>query len=150
MPLETGEFVAAVPSRQPLCREPMRGDRARWQRSPAERLHHASDRGCAEPPGGGHDACRLGYSKRASTVPRVTQEAVQVQTIGTRSPGGERGLGWRLVPSVAARYANRRVRFLRLTSPRPAARIGIALGHAHRQRRSPGAAPAGGSCAAAG
>ncbi len=32
-----------------------------------------------------------------------------------------------LVPGVAARYTNRRVRFLRLSSPRPAARIGIAL-----------------------
>jgi hypothetical protein len=32
-----------------------------------------------------------------------------------------------LVPSVATRYANRRVRFLPLSSPRPAGRIGIAF-----------------------
>ncbi len=38
-----------------------------------------------------------------------------------KRPG--RGAGAR----VTARYTNRRVRFLRLSSPRPAARIGIAL-----------------------
>ncbi|MNR28097.1 hypothetical protein D3C85_1454060 [compost metagenome] len=39
----------------------------------------------------------------------------------------ESGLGVALVPGVTARYTNRRVRFLRLSSPRPTARIGIAL-----------------------
>jgi len=54
----------------------------------------------------------------------VAQEAVQVQTIISLV---ESGLGVALVPSVAARYANRRVRFLPLSSPRPAEHIGIAL-----------------------
>ncbi|WP_454766777.1 LysR family transcriptional regulator [Cupriavidus campinensis] len=62
--------------------------------------------------------------QQAGFVPRVAQEAVQVQTIVSLV---ESGLGVALVPGVAARYTNRRVRFLRLSSPRPAARIGIAL-----------------------
>ena len=62
--------------------------------------------------------------QQAGFVPRIAQEAVQVQTIVSLV---ESGLGVALVPGVAARYTNRRVRFLRLSSPRPAARIGIAL-----------------------
>jgi DNA-binding transcriptional LysR family regulator len=62
--------------------------------------------------------------QQAGFVPRVTQEAVQVQTIVSLV---ESGLGVALVPSVTTRYANRRVKFLPISSPRPAGRIGIAL-----------------------
>ncbi len=51
--------------------------------------------------------------QQAGFVPRVAQEAVQVQTIISLV---ESGLGVALVPSVATRYANRRVRFLSLSS----------------------------------
>lgn len=62
--------------------------------------------------------------QRAGFVPRVAQEAVQVQTIVSLV---ESGLGVALVPGVTARHGNLRVRFLKLSSPRPAQRIGIAL-----------------------
>ncbi|HBD36053.1 MAG TPA: LysR family transcriptional regulator, partial [Cupriavidus sp.] len=47
--------------------------------------------------------------QQAGFVPRIAQEAVQVQTIVSLV---ESGLGVALVPGVAARYTNRRVRFL--------------------------------------
>jgi DNA-binding transcriptional LysR family regulator len=56
--------------------------------------------------------------------PRVTQEAVQVQTIVSLV---ESGLGVALVPGVARRYVNRGVRFLTLSDNPVKLNIGIAL-----------------------
>lgn len=56
--------------------------------------------------------------------PRVTQEAMQVQTILSLV---ESGLGVALVAGVAKRYITRGVKFLTLTDNPPDFRIGIAL-----------------------
>lgn len=115
MPLENDEFVVAVPAdsrfaeRDAIALKALAGEPF---------IMHPS----AEVPN--LQAVAMLLCQQAGFVPRVTQEAVQVQTIVSLV---ESGLGVALVPSVAARYINRRVRFLRLASPRPAARIGIAL-----------------------
>ncbi|WP_454727352.1 MULTISPECIES: LysR family transcriptional regulator [Cupriavidus] len=115
MPLETDEFVAAVPADSPFAQH----DAIALKALAAEPfiMHPRADVPNLQ-------AIAMLLCQQAGFVPRVTQEAVQVQTIISLV---ESGLGVALVPSVAARYVNRRVRFLRLSSPRPAARIGIAL-----------------------
>ncbi|NUZ07954.1 LysR family transcriptional regulator [Piscinibacter koreensis] len=60
----------------------------------------------------------------AGFVPRVVQEAVQIQTIVSLV---ESGLGVALVPSVCTRHATRHVVFKRLSSPRERTTIAIAL-----------------------
>lgn len=114
-PLEEDVFLAAVHADSPLAQR-----EAVALRELAEEpfIMHPS----ADVPN--LHAVTMMLCQRAGFVPRVAQEAVQVQTIISLV---ESGLGVALVPSVAARYANRRVRFLPLSSPRPAGRIGIAL-----------------------
>jgi len=115
MPLESDAFVAAVPADSPfaandsIALKALAGDPF---------IMHPS----ADVPN--LQAVAMLLCQQAGFVPRITQEAVQVQTIVSLV---ESGLGVALVPGVAARYTNRRVRFLRLSSPRPTARIGIAL-----------------------
>jgi len=115
MPLETDEFVAAVPADSRFAQH----DAIALKALAGEPfiMHPSADVPNLQ-------AIAMLLCQQAGFVPRVTQEAVQVQTIISLV---ESGLGVALVPSVAARYVNRRVRFLRLSSPRPAARIGIAL-----------------------
>ncbi|MGO4331040.1 LysR family transcriptional regulator [Cupriavidus sp. 2TAF22] len=115
MPLETDEFVAAVPADSEFAQQ----DTVALKALAAEPfiMHPSADVPNLQ-------AIAMLLCQQAGFVPRVTQEAVQVQTIISLV---ESGLGVALVPSVAARYVNRRVRFLRLSSPRPSARIGIAL-----------------------
>ncbi|MCY1223942.1 LysR substrate binding domain protein [compost metagenome] len=114
-PLENDVFVAAVPADSPLASADAIPLRAladepfiMYPAAQVPNLH----------------AVAMLLCQQAGFVPRVTQEAVQVQTQVSLV---ESGLGVALVPSVAARYANQRVRFLPLSSPRAAGRIGIAL-----------------------
>jgi len=62
--------------------------------------------------------------QQSGFTPRVTQEAVQVQTIVSLV---ESGLGVALVPGVAKRYVNRGVRFLTLNdgAKKPSGRDGV-------------------------
>lgn len=115
MPLEDDTFLAAVPAESRFAAQESIALRA-LANEPF--IMHPS----ADVPN--LQAVAMLLCQQAGFVPRVTQEAVQVQTIVSLV---ESGLGVALVPGVTARYTNRRVRFLRLSSPRPAARIGIAL-----------------------
>ena len=62
--------------------------------------------------------------QQSGFAPRVAQEAVQVQTVVSLV---ESGLGVALVPGVAQRYVNRRVKFLHLSDTPAQSNIGIAL-----------------------
>ena len=62
--------------------------------------------------------------REAGFVPRVGQEATQVQTVVSLVASG---LGVALVPGVASAYANDRVRFIRLTGVDTAGRIGLSV-----------------------
>ncbi|MCA7082929.1 LysR family transcriptional regulator [Cupriavidus sp. DB3] len=114
-PLENDGFVAAVSADSPHAR----GRSIALQALAGEDFIMFSG---AEVPS--LRAVAMLLCQEAGFVPRVAQEAVQVQTIVSLV---ESGLGVALVPGVTARHTNRRVRFLNLSSPKPAARIGIAL-----------------------
>lgn len=62
--------------------------------------------------------------REAGFVPRVGQEATQVQTVVSLVASG---LGVALVPGVASAYANDRVRFIRLSGVNTAGRIGLSV-----------------------
>lgn len=115
LPLESDTFVAAVGASSPYA---SRTSIALKALANEPFIMHPS----ADVPN--LQAVAMLMCQQAGFVPRIAQEAVQVQTIVSLV---ESGLGVALVPGVAARYTNRHVRFLRLSSPRPAARIGIAL-----------------------
>ncbi|CAG9179408.1 LysR family transcriptional regulator [Cupriavidus respiraculi] len=115
-PLENDVFVAAVPADSPHARA---GDTIALHDLAQEPfiMHPAT-----EVPN--QRAVAMMLCQQAGFVPRVAQQAVQVQTIVSLV---ESGLGVALVPGVTARHTNSRVRFLALSSPRPLPRIGIAL-----------------------
>ncbi|WP_423194164.1 LysR family transcriptional regulator [Cupriavidus sp. H18C2] len=115
LPLESDTFMAAVPADSPYAAH----DSIALKALAAEPfiMHPHADVPNLR-------AVAMLLCQQAGFVPRIAQEAVQVQTIVSLV---ESGLGVALVPGVTARYTTRRVRFLRLSSPRPAARIGIAL-----------------------
>ena len=62
--------------------------------------------------------------QEAGFVPRIGQEATQVQTVVSLVASG---LGVALVPGAAAAYANDRVRFIRLSGVDTAGRIGLSV-----------------------
>lgn len=72
----------------------------------------------------GLHAMALLACQRAGFVPKVQQEAVQVQTVVSLV---ESGLGVALVPSVASRHVAREVVFRPLEGPGSEVEIGIAL-----------------------
>ncbi|NYI01536.1 LysR family transcriptional regulator [Cupriavidus plantarum] len=115
LPLESDTFVAAVPADSAFARQA--GIALKTLANEPFIMHPSADVPNLQ-------AVAMLLCQQAGFVPRIAQEAVQVQTIVSLV---ESGLGVALVPGVTARYTNRRVRFLRLTTPRPAARIGIAL-----------------------
>ncbi|WP_342050766.1 MULTISPECIES: LysR substrate-binding domain-containing protein [unclassified Cupriavidus] len=115
LPLESDTFVAAVPADSAFAQQS--GIALKTLASEPFIMHPSADVPNLQ-------AVAMLMCQQAGFVPRIAQEAVQVQTIVSLV---ESGLGVALVPGVTARYTNRRVRFLRITSPRPAARIGIAL-----------------------
>ncbi|CAG9173191.1 LysR substrate-binding domain-containing protein [Cupriavidus pampae] len=115
LPLESDTFVAAVPADSAFAQQT--GIALKTLANEPFIMHPSADVPNLQ-------AVAMLMCQQAGFVPRIAQEAVQVQTIVSLV---ESGLGVALVPGVTARYTNRRVRFLRITSPRPAARIGIAL-----------------------
>src|SRR5690606_24998394 len=62
--------------------------------------------------------------REAGFAPRLGQEATQVQTVVSLVGSG---LGVALVPSVAAGYANDRVRFVALSGVDTAGRLGLSV-----------------------
>lgn len=115
VPLERDQFVAALPRANPLAREPSLtlSDLSRerfvmYARGEASGLHSAA-----------MSACQL-----AGFLPRVTQEATQIQTVLALV---ESGLGVALVPSIMQRFASDRLVYRPLADYPLAASIGIAL-----------------------
>ncbi|MBT9507022.1 LysR family transcriptional regulator [Rhodoferax sp.] len=114
-PLEQDEFVLAVPA-----------DSA-WGRLSTVALSEAAGEPFimyAESTVPNLFAVAMLRCQQSGFSPRVTQEAVQVQTIVSLV---ESGLGLALVPGVARRYVNRGVKFLRLSDNPIQSHISIAL-----------------------
>lgn len=115
IPLERDTFVAALPRGNALTRHPelKLSDLASesfimYTRTEAPGLHNAAMLACQE----------------AGFLPRVTQEAVQVQTVLSLV---ESGLGVALVPSVMQRFVNEKIIYRALADCPHAAAIGLAL-----------------------
>jgi len=126
VPLERDEFVAAIPRGNPLA--------ARSELSLGDMAHEAFvlyTRGFAA---GLHGAAMLAC-QHAGFVPRVAQEATQVQTVLAMV---ESGLGVALVPSVMQRFASQKMVYRPLTGLPEGAAIGLAL--AYRPDMESGAA----------
>jgi DNA-binding transcriptional LysR family regulator len=127
VPLERDTFIAALPRGHALARKgPLRmSDLANesfvmYAASAAAGLHSSAMLACQE----------------AGFLPRVSQQAVQVQTLLALV---ESGLGVALVPSVMQRYASDRIIYRPITDVSAAVSIGLALMHmAHSE--SPAAA----------
>lgn len=115
VPVERDVFVAALPQDSPLARRP-RLALADLAQEPFV-LYSA-----AEVPG--MHAAVLLACQQAGFMPRVQQEAVQVQTVVSLV---ESGLGVALVPSVASRHVARNVTFKPLHGAGGGTEIGIAL-----------------------
>ncbi|MGH8807899.1 MAG: LysR family transcriptional regulator [Noviherbaspirillum sp.] len=115
VPLERDEFVAALPhGNQLAAKEPLKlGDLAgesfiMYVRTEAAGLYTAAMLAC----------------QQAGFLPRVTQEAVQIQTVLSLV---ESGLGVALVPSVMQHFVSDKIVYRALADCPPAAEIGLAL-----------------------
>ncbi|WP_224000327.1 LysR family transcriptional regulator [Cupriavidus pinatubonensis] len=124
VPLEHDQFVAALPRGNPLAGKPLLelSDLSQerfvmYDRGEASGLHSAA-----------MTACQL-----AGFLPRVTQEATQIQTVLALV---ESGLGVALVPSIMQRFASERLVYRPLADYPLAAGIGIALTY-HPQLEGP-------------
>ena len=114
-PLEQDEFVLAVPADSPWS---ARGSIALAEARAEPFIMYAP---AAVP---NLFAVAMLRCQQSGFTPRITQEAVQVQTIVSLV---ESGLGVALVPGVARRYEYRGVRFLALNDSPVQHGIGIAL-----------------------
>ena len=110
-------FVAALPAKHPL---------ARSKRLSMGDLADQSFIGYAPSPVGGLQAAVTQALMQSGVSPRITQEAVQVQTVIGLV---ESGLGIALVPSVNALHISRGVVFRPIADLPKGAAIGIALAH---------------------
>lgn len=115
VPLERDQFVAALPRGNRLAGKSLLelGDLAdesfiMYTRTEAAGLHSAAMIAC----------------QQAGFLPRITQEAVQVQTVLSLV---ESGLGVALVPSVMQRFVNDKIVYRTLADFPAAAAIGLAL-----------------------
>lgn len=115
LPVERDVFVAALPAQHPLARK------TRLSLSALREEPFVLYGATAVP---GLHTMALLACQRAGFMPKVQQEAVQVQTVVSLV---ESGLGVALVPSVASRHATRSVVFRRLQGPGADTEIGIAL-----------------------
>jgi DNA-binding transcriptional LysR family regulator len=126
LPLERDRFVAAIPRGNPLTA------RAELRLSElADQPFVMYSRGYAA---GLHSAAML-VCQASGFVPRVAQEATQIQTVLAMV---ESGLGVALVPSVTQRFATPKMVFRRLIDLPEVADIGVAL--AFKPERESGAA----------
>lgn len=114
-PVERDRFVAALPAGHPLL--------AREVLNLSDLAEESFVLYDAQAVPGLH-AMALLACQRAGFVPRVAQEAVQVQTVVSLV---ESGLGVALVPSVAMRHATPHIAFRPLHGPGADTEIGIAL-----------------------
>lgn len=114
-PVERDVFVAALPEGHPLLTKP----KLKLSDLASEPFVMYSAQ--AVP---GLHAMALLACQHAGFVPKVQQEAVQVQTVVSLV---ESGLGVALVPSVATRHAMPRVVFRQVFGPGANTEIGIAL-----------------------
>lgn len=115
LPVERDRFVAALPVTHRL---------ARRRRIALEELRDEPFVMFGAEAVPGLHAMALLACQKAGFVPRVQQEAVQVQTVVSLV---ESGLGVALVPSVAARHATRSLAFRPLQGPGAETEIGLAL-----------------------
>ncbi len=115
--LETDEYIAAIPRGSPLAEKNLLllsdlRDHPFIMYAPT----HAA---------GLHSTAMLAC-QQAGFIPRVTQQAVQVQTVLALV---ESGLGVALVPSVMKRFVSDRIIYRALVDVPPAASIGLALAY---------------------
>lgn len=117
VPLERDHFVAALPSDNPIVkkRTVKMSDLAEesfimYPRTEGAGLHSAA-----------MQACQL-----SGFLPRITQEAIQIQTVLSLV---ESGLGVALVPSIAKRVVNEKIVYRTLADHPAAVEIGLALIH---------------------
>ncbi len=115
--LETEEFVAAIPRGNPLA--------ARHELQLAELSHEAFVMYTRNYAAGLHSAAMLAC-QHAGFIPRVAQEATQVQTVLAMV---ESGLGVALVPSIMQRFASEKMVYRKLLKLPQAASIGMALAY---------------------
>lgn len=125
--LERDEFIAALPRGNPLAgKGPLKlSDMAgepfvMYVPTSAAGLHSAALLAC----------------QQAGFIPRVTQQAIQIQTVLALV---ESGLGVALVPSVMQRFASDKIVYRPLVDVPPAASIGLALAYM-AETESPAAA----------
>ena len=119
-PLEEGSFVAIVPNRSEWAAKAKKGEIAlsdlagapfiNFSFSEAPMLHMAVIKACQE----------------AGFVPRIVQEAIQVQTLVSIV---ESGMGGALVPSVSTRHTPSNAQFFRLKNPTPACQTHLAVAY---------------------
>ena len=125
--LEQDRFVAAIPRGNPLA---ARADLALAELAREPFVMYSPDFA-----GGLHSAAML-VCQNLGFVPRVAQQATQIQTVLAMV---ESGLGVGLVPSVmVVRYASAKLVFRELTDLPEGSGIGLAL--AHKPERESGAA----------
>lgn len=113
--IERDVFAAVLPARHPLARS----RRLRLADLAGEPFVFYS---AAEVPG--LHAVALLACQSAGFTPRVSQEAVQVQTVVSLV---ESGFGVALVPSVAKRHSSEQVVFRQLADPERTLAVGLAL-----------------------
>lgn len=113
--IERDVFAAVLPARHPLARS----RRLRLADLAGEPFVFYS---AAEVPG--LHAVALLACQSAGFTPRVSQEAVQVQTVVSLV---ESGFGVALVPSVAKRHSSEQVVFRQLADPQRTLAVGLAL-----------------------
>ena len=125
-PLLSERFVAALPTGNPLAQRP---------ELRLEELAHESFIFYARSDAAGLHAMAMLACQLAGFLPRVMQEATQVQTVLSLV---ESGLGVALVPSIMQHAANPHVAYRRIVDMPDAAAIGLALA-LHPDRASPAA-----------
>jgi len=113
--LEEDEFIAAVPASSPLAQLP-RIALAQLADEPFIMYDKSKSPNLF--------AVAMMRCQQCGFTPRITQQAMQVQTILSLV---ESGLGVAIVPSVARRYISRGVRFLSLSDTLQSLKLGIAL-----------------------
>jgi DNA-binding transcriptional LysR family regulator len=115
--LERDEYIAALPRGNPLTKRTM----LRLSEMASESfIMYAADHAA------GLHSTAMFACQQAGFLPRITQQAIQVQTVLTLV---ESGLGVALVPSVMQRYASERIVYRSFVDFPATASIGISLAY---------------------